>query len=336
MLVAVEQTVAVATRPWTRGPARAAPAALGVTVLVLAAAASWSTASQPAPPTETTAAVVDALSRGLFRLVGHVAASATVGCLVLALLAGPSEEDEDAARLAAAAARWATLWACCVAWAAVLRIVGGEPATAAVVAAWVSGVVAVLARTHRNPHQVVLLLALTWAALVPAVLAGHDTPGARSLVSAAGLLVHVAAVSVWVGMILAVVVHTTRTMRTDPELLRRVSRVALVCFVAVAGSGALNVLSTVSWESARAGEPFAAVVAGKVALFVVLAAMGLRHRRRTLPSAAHGDPAPFRALVRAEAAVLVVALGLATALTYVAPEGPAGADEWHGHALTNR
>lgn len=161
--------------------------------------------------------------------------------------------------------------------------------------------------------------ALAWAfvlslvTLLPLSFAGHasGTEGHEQAMTA--LMFHLFAVTMWVGGLLAIVVLRPLLGKALAPTLRRFSRLALCCFVAVAVSGVLFALL----EADDLGDLTSAywlVLWGKVLALVVLGGFGYLQRERTLARGVERSGA-FARLALTELTVMGIAIGLAVALS---------------------
>jgi putative copper resistance protein D len=163
-----------------------------------------------------------------------------------------------------------------------------------------------------------------WAVAAPASLApllstGHAATASNHFLATETLLVHVLAVTLWTGGLLALVVH----LRTFPDVLpvavARFSRLALVCLVAVGASGLLGAWTRLGlvvsvWESA-----YGALLLLKICALVLVAGLGWAHRRHAVPALAAGRPRAFARFAAAELGLMAVTLGLAVVLARTSP-----------------
>jgi putative copper resistance protein D len=161
-----------------------------------------------------------------------------------------------------------------------------------------------------------VLLPLSLYNLVPMTLQGHAGHGTILKYS---LIVHVIALSLWVGGLAALLAHA----RSDPEDLAvavpRFSTLALYCYFAVAATGVIA-----SWELLQSfyaiwGSRYGVLLMFKVMALIALGVLGWWQRRRTVQRIRAADgPRSRRAFIRlaaAEVVVMVVAVGLAVALS---------------------
>ncbi|MGY1741106.1 CopD family protein [Blastococcus sp. SYSU D01050] len=321
--------------------------ALGLgAVLVLALVAGGAAPAGAAPGLSGPGALVD-WGLPVATLAVRVAALGTVGTLLFAavLLPGPVLPG-PARRAARAASRWASAWAVAVVAEAALelsRLVGVPPwrltgdsvhvfllqlpaGDAAFGAGTAAVAVAVGARRSAGSGAAVLLLLVAGAGVVlPTVLTGHSAAAEDHLLTTATLAVHVLAACVWVGGLLAVLVHGR-----GPDLPRVAARFSAVALVAAAAVGASGLLAAGLVLDEGAGllpglaSGYGLLLAGKTAALVALLAFGRHHRRRTLPRLAAGRPGDFRRFAAVETAVMLATVALAVALSASPPPAAAG------------
>ena len=182
-----------------------------------------------------------------------------------------------------------------------------------------------------------LVIPCAFLAITPA-LAGHATTQHPVAALFPLDVVHVLAMSAWIGGLVALLfVVPAATRRLEPPertrllaaVLVRFSPIALGCVVALAATGVLQALIDMGWSlSALTSTPFGRAVLIKVGLLVVLVALGAVNRQRVVPALrrlADGGAPPgaagrlLRRTLRAEVALLVVVLGVTSALVSYAP-----------------
>ncbi|HEX6232766.1 MAG TPA: cytochrome c oxidase assembly protein [Jiangellaceae bacterium] len=168
----------------------------------------------------------------------------------------------------------------------------------------------------------VAVLCLAVAALVPPTLAGHAGTGDYHHTAQVSLLVHVAAMALWVGGLIAVSWYAAGHGRALGRVAHAYSTVALGCFVMVAASGVINGWVRISALGDLVTTSYGWLLLGKVAALVVLGILGARHRNRTLPALESGRHGAFRRLAAGEVAVMAAAIGLAVALSRTEPPVP--------------
>jgi copper transport protein len=173
--------------------------------------------------------------------------------------------------------------------------------------------------------------------VVSPALAGHAT----SQHPVAALLpldvVHVAAMSVWVGglvMLLFVLPGATRRLEAPERsrllaaVLVRFSPMALACVLALMATGVTQALIHMGGLSRLLDTPFGRAVLIKFVLLLALVALGAVNRQRVVPALrrlAAGGESPggagrvLRRTLRAEVTLVVVVLGVTSALVSYAP-----------------
>ncbi|HEU5157922.1 MAG TPA: CopD family protein [Streptosporangiaceae bacterium] len=152
-----------------------------------------------------------------------------------------------------------------------------------------------------------LLLPLAVYNIVPMALQGHAS---HSTALKYSLIVHVIAMSLWVGGLLALLTH----VRGEPALLAvavpRFSSIALGCYATVAASGVVAAWELLGAVSAVWETRYGVVVTLKVAALITLGILGWWHRRHTVRRIRTGEGGrPRRAFVQLAAAEIVVMVG---------------------------
>ncbi|HEX3647863.1 MAG TPA: CopD family protein [Pseudonocardiaceae bacterium] len=191
--------------------------------------------------------------------------------------------------------------------------------------AYISGtlvavVIAVGAAVIESRRGASILLMLACYNLVPMALQGHASHGTVLKYS---LVVHVIAVSLWVGGLGALLLH----VRREPALLAvavpRFSSVALGCYVMVAASGIVAVWVLLGSVPALWGSRYGVLVMLKAAALIALGILGWWHRRHTVRRirTSQNDSRARRAFIQlaaAEVVIMVIAVALAVALSRTA------------------
>jgi putative copper resistance protein D len=286
------------------------------------------------------------------RLAGRIAALGTVGTLLFAAVLLPRSAGTGAS-VARAVSRWALAWAGTTAVGGVLAVselVGVPPTSltmaslstfvtdlaagrAAVVVLGIALVVALVARWCTRPGAAAAALVAALAGLViPVVLTGHSAAADDHVLAVTNLSVHVVAASLWVGGLLALLLHG-RGPDVRVRATARFSALALGCFLATGASGLLAAWIVLGGRSAAlaavVGTGYGWLLVGKTAALVALGFFGRHHRRRTLPLLRAGQPRSFARFAAVEAAVLLATVALAVALSAApppaAPDGTASA-----------
>ncbi len=123
------------------------------------------------------------------------------------------------------------------------------------------------------PSAILLLLSLL--ALVAPVFQSHSASGGSHALAIGSLVIHVAALSLWVGGIFAIIALEESDRRVA---LPRFSQLALWAAIAVVASGIANAWARLNFASAWT-TLYAQIVIAKVVLTAVLIAMGYRNRK---------------------------------------------------------
>ncbi len=149
--------------------------------------------------------------------------------------------------------------------------------------------------------------------------AGHAAAGGAVWFKVPEHFAHVAAASVWIGGLAAVLVGI-RNAPPDERLaaVRRFSTVAGVAIFVVAGSGTGRAYQEIGSWSALVSTGYGRIVGGKVAGVGVLAGLGALNRWRNVRRAGD-DPSALTRTARGELAVAVAVLVLAGLLASLAP-----------------
>lgn len=185
----------------------------------------------------------------------------------------------------------------------------------------VAVVISLVAAGARTLRAAGLLSCLGLSGLIPPALAGHSQGGNHET-AVTGLGLHLAAVSLWVGGLLALaLVWRTLTPSDGAKAARRFSPVALWSFVFLGISGVISAWIRIGTFQAL-GSRYGALVLAKTALLVLLGVAGWWHRRRTLTRLDDGRPGAFTRLAIGELVLMTVASGLAAALARSAPPIP--------------
>lgn len=190
---------------------------------------------------------------------------------------------------------------------------------------------------------------LRFAAAVPAVvlvvspaLAGHASTQSPEGLLVASAIVHVAAVSVWLGGLVALIAALpAATAQLDPgertELLhatlRRFSPLALASAIALAVSGTIQAIVEVGSFGALVETGFGRAVLAKIAIFTLLIGLGYANRQRLIPALGRlvrAGEAPgrigvwLRRNLRAEVSLLGAAIAVTAVLVGYAPANDSG------------
>lgn len=320
---------------WVTGPALLLLAALAAVLVALAVGGG------AAPLALIDPGAVVRYGIPIASLLVNLGASATVGCLVLAVFAlTPGEKAYD--RAVDVAAAGAGVWT--VASGAMGFLLfqslhieaptlddayGQQFGTFLTVVpsgrAWLTVTLvaaAVTAVCFAVRHATMLAITAGGSMLTLLLVAqqGHAGATADHNIAVSSMWLHMVFAALWVGGLLAIVL-VRRLL--EPERVRvvlaRYSSIALVCFVVVAVSGYLSAAIRVG-ELAQLTTPYGLIVLGKVAALLALGAFGAVQRRWIIGRMRDGTSAWwFRMLVLGEIAFMGVASGLAAGLGRTAP-----------------
>lgn len=274
----------------------------------------------------------------LLRVVHHLAASLTIGLLlVAAFLVREGRTTSRRATAARVASLSAGIWALSALGILVLGfgdLAGLPPSTPGYLGQlWGNMSLEIMTLRGLETVMVVALAlfaavartrgALAWAtvlallALMPLAFSGHasGTDGHETAVTSLGI--HLVGITVWVGGLLALAVLLPVLGPALGDALRRYSTLAAWCFVGVGLSGVLFALLTVD-EPADLVSPYWVVVWLKVAALAGLFVFGLVQRRGIVA----GDddrPRAFARLATLEVILMGTAIGLGTVLGRTPP-----------------
>lgn len=281
------------------------------------------------------------------RVLTDLAAVLTVGLLVLGAVLVPARDGElKGARLRfTRAARWsAVAWAGAALVQAVLTLssvlaepVGDvlEPALvwsflvdidvgrALLVQAILAALVAACAWWIRTTTGAALVALLAVAALVPPTLTAHSGGSEDHTVAVTSLMVHVIAMALWTGGVVALVLLGSADRKSFPVAVPRFSRLALWSAVAVAVSGVVSAAVRLETPSDLVSTSYGRIVVLKAVLITVLAGFGVWHRRRSLPRlSVDSGRRVFARVAAVEVLVMAATVGVAVALSRTPPPVP--------------
>ncbi len=190
-------------------------------------------------------------------------------------------------------------------------------------------VVSVLAIAVRSLTATALVAALSLAALIPLALTGHAAGTANHSLAVNAIGVHLVAVVIWVGGLVALFTLRGNSAEESSTLTKRYSSLALISFVLIAVSGVASASIRITSPD-KIFSNYGLLVLLKVAAFILLGVLGAIYRTRLIAKLAAGASAArsFFKLVLVEFVIMGTAMGIATALSKTAP--PVAA-EW----LTN-
>ncbi|MEO0060898.1 MAG: hypothetical protein RL343_516, partial [Actinomycetota bacterium] len=186
--------------------------------------------------------------------------------------------------------------------------------------------VSVLAISFRSLPATALIAALGLAALVPLALIGHAAGTANHSQAVNSIGVHLVAVVIWVGGLVALFTLRGTTAEQSSTLTKRYSSLALVAFGLVTVSGISSALIRINTFE-KIFSSYGLLVALKIAALILLGVLGAIYRTRLIGKLAASAPAVknFLGLVLVEFVIMGTAMGLATALGKTPTPG---GDKW--------
>nr|WP_221383102.1 cytochrome c oxidase assembly protein [Actinoplanes polyasparticus] len=316
-------------------------AATAVSVLLLRYGGAIDTRTLPGLPNP---GMVTVWGLPVARLGSRLFAVATVGLLLAAALLSPREGG----RLSVSAYRrlraslWTGLgWTVCALTQAAFTLADllGRPVQELTVSAAASFVrdvplgrallteaalaflAVMIARLALRPDTAWIALATAVAALVPPVFTGHAASASNHQAAVSALLIHVIAVTLWAGGLLALLLSARVPNPQLTMAVRRFSTVATGCITLVAASGLVSALVRLPNAGTLFLSSYGQIVLLKVVLLLVLAGIGAWQRRAIAPL----DRNRFHRLAGAEVVLFALTVGVSVALSRT--PSPAGEAE---------
>ncbi|CDO08091.1 copper resistance protein CopD [Mycolicibacterium cosmeticum] len=164
-----------------------------------------------------------------------------------------------------------------------------------------------------------LLLLGSLITLAPLGLSGHSSSGGAHDIATNSLFIHLVTAALWMGGLLALLVHAWRVGTHLDTAARRFSSMALWSFVAVASSGSINAALRISPNDLLSD--YGLLLAGKALAVVAVGVLGWQQRRSAV-KALRDDPSDRQPLVRlglCEAFIFAVTVGIAVGLSRTPP-----------------
>lgn len=180
--------------------------------------------------------------------------------------------------------------------------------------------ISVLAIAARSLTSTALLAALGLASLVPMALIGHAAGTAGHAMAVNSIGIHLVAVVMWVGGLVALFTVRGESYEESALLTRRYSTLALAAFALIAISGIASASIRITKISDIFGA-YGALLILKVSVLVLLGVLGAIYRTRLVGKLAQGAAVAksFYSLVAIEFVLMGTAIGFATALAKTAP-----------------
>lgn len=179
--------------------------------------------------------------------------------------------------------------------------------------------IALFARSAITAGSAAGLLVFALATLLPPALTGHSATSPNHGLATTSVAFHLLFLAPWVGGLVLLGVHALRGERRLDVAANRFSVMALWCLIGVGLSGVASVAARLSSFDVLFTSAYGMILLAKTAAFVALAVIGWRHRGRTLPKLAAGEPGAFLRLALGEILLMVMTVGLGVALSRTAP-----------------
>ncbi|MEU5262301.1 cytochrome c oxidase assembly protein [Amycolatopsis sp. NPDC021455] len=168
-----------------------------------------------------------------------------------------------------------------------------------------------------------VLFGLAVAGLVPVAVTGHSASGGSHDVATNSLLFHLVAASLWVGGLVAVLALGYRRGNHLSLAAQRFSKLALVCWIVMALSGAVNALVRIGLNDLFTTDYGLLVVAKAVAL-LLLGVFGHQQRQKGVADLVDGKGGgQLLRLAAVEILIMFVTIGIATGLARTPPPADA-------------
>ncbi len=165
----------------------------------------------------------------------------------------------------------------------------------------------------------VVLFVGSIAGILPIAATGHSASGGAHDLATNSLFYHLIGAALWIGGLIALLTHARRRGAHLPLAASRFSRLALVCWIVLAASGVVNAVVRVAPDQLL-DTRYGLLVLGKVVALAVLGVFGHQHRQRSVRALRDGGGSgPLVRLAAVEVLVMLVTIGLATALSRTPP-----------------
>ena len=181
-------------------------------------------------------------------------------------------------------------------------------------------ILTVLALAFQGLTASILLAAFGLLGLVPLALTGHAAGAANHAMAVNSIGLHLVAVTIWVGGLVALVLVRDSDPERQENLVKRYSTLALIAFLIVAISGvSVSIINLGKIENLFF--PYGLLVSLKAAALLLLGAIGGHYRYRLIGRLAKlpAKAKEFWLIVAGELLVMGAAVGLGTALSRTAP-----------------
>ncbi|MFD1827969.1 cytochrome c oxidase assembly protein [Mumia zhuanghuii] len=206
---------------------------------------------------------------------------------------------------------------------------GSETGRAQLAQIVIALLVAVLARRTFSVRAAALLLGLALGGFVPQAMSGHSAGAGAHDLAIVSMLLHLVGAALWVGGLAGLAWVALMGSRRLPAAVTRFSTLAVWCVAILAVSGVVNAATRIQGLS-DLDSRYALLIGLKVLALVVLAGLGLVHRRRTVTSLEQADGlsddaavrGPARRLFLRIAAVELIVMGMTVAVAVALSRTP--------------
>lgn len=187
--------------------------------------------------------------------------------------------------------------------------------------------IALLIVMFRSLSATAILAVLSLAGLVPFALIGHAAGTANHGLAVNALGMHLVAIVIWVGGLIALFVTRPGTPAQASEFTKRFSTLALIAFALVLVSGVASSIVRLD-GNLDFSNAYVVLLVLKVAVLLLLGVFGALYRLRIIGQLANGanQIRSFAKLAAVELILMGTAIGLATALAKTAP--PLSEQNW--------
>jgi putative copper resistance protein D len=206
-------------------------------------------------------------------------------------------------------------------WQFITEVPLGQYHALSLVAAALVATFALMASSLRATLFIAILSILS---LVPLALTGHAAGATGHAMAVNSIGLHLLAITVWVGGLVAVLSLKTKDAAENAALVSRYSTLALIAFAVTAVSGAASALVRIPTLDLLFSN-YGLLVIAKVVILGVLGVFGWVYRSRVIGRLASGGAGLFARLAVAELLFMGLASGLGTSLSKTAPPEVPGA-----------
>jgi cytochrome c oxidase assembly factor CtaG len=176
--------------------------------------------------------------------------------------------------------------------------------------ALMAAIVLIFSFTTKRIESLIILLVLTIAGLIAPVFESHAASGGSHSLVIGSLVIHVIALSLWVGGVIAL---GTLSAQDRPAAVPRFSQIALWSAIAVVASGTVNAWARLNFVDAW-NSSYAFIVLAKIVATVILLWIGYLHRK-TLSNKDSINWVGFAKILTVEAAIMFVTVLMGTWLS---------------------